>query len=73
MDYYTTAEIAQALSDRAKETAASDPTFAKQLLTAAHFLRLYAAIEYIYRQKLDDELVPIADHLNSLFSKDQTG
>ena len=73
MDYYTTADLAKLLDGRANLLDDSDPEFAKQLRICAHFLRLYAALEHIYRERLEGSLEEISDQVNSLFRKDQTG
>lgn len=73
MDYKTTADLAKLLDSRAELLVDSDPDFAKQLRVCAHFLRLYAALEHIYRERLEGSLEEINDQVNNLFRKDQTG
>ena len=72
-DYITTAEMAQLLEFRADAIAKTDPKFSAQLFTAAHFLRIYAALESTYRQKLGGDFDLVVNHVNKLFKKDQIG
>lgn len=73
MDYKTTADLADLLDSRADLLSVSDPDFSRELRICAHFLRLYAALEHIYRARLEGSLEEVSDQVNSLFRKDQTG
>ena len=73
MDYKTTADLANLMDSRADLLSVSDPGFSKELRICAHFLRLYAALEHIYRERLDGSLDEISDQVKKLLEKDQTG
>lgn len=73
MDYLTTAELAQILEDRADGLQDSDKEFSTQLRMCAHLLRLYAALECVYRERLGGDISEIADQVNRLFKKDHSG
>ena len=70
MDIYTTVELADRLEEIAEKHTGTDKGL---LLSAAHFLRLYGAIEQIYRKKLGGEFYEIGETVNHLFSKSHTG
>lgn len=73
MDYKTTADLAELLDSRATSLSVSDPDFSRELRVCAHFLRLYAALEHIYRERLEGSLEDINNQVNNLFKKDHTG
>ena len=69
MDYYLSIDIAKKLED-----AADLPELEEELRVclrlASHFLRIYSALESVYREKLGGEFCEIGDQVNRLFSQE---
>ena len=70
MDIFATVELADKLEEMAENYSGSDKGL---LLGAAHFLRLYGAIEHVYRKNLGNEFYEVGEAVNNLFNKSHTG